>query len=1229
MKPSEYAQIKMTILAFLLWTGPMMPAVKGAGVMPRLAVLAGDESLRRPLDVLTSNWSKREGLALVERADIERVYQELRDSAASRAGLLKLGQTLSADGVLNVESVREGESRKLQVSLVSVGPGVVLQSIRYPGDIPDPVEWSDLVWRHFGVLLPKLTTPRTNAIPVSILNLRSLTATREAVVLEKELTSLLIHRLAREPAVFVLERQRLDALEMEKSFVGGQADRFWNGAHTVEGAITELGGGRISVSAHIKASDNRAFVLESSGAANELPALVNDLAERLLLALKSQSKAPAQDPLVEAASYYEEAKLAMRWNVFEEAQSAAEACWALGLHTRESAELRVQVYSSQTVLGGGPALQFGFLFAPGPAPQEGAVQAGVRALENYLQHTLNPPVTNMVGDAWHKLGAEVLARTGALLWYFQNARGLTGEQSKSLASLRSAAREVAAKLRTDPKGRAVSEMALITYAGLFEEDVKASVRAYGELLASGAYERNLRKDVGFNSRQKFLPPPPLVTWNQAEQLHLAQHWDAQLQRLGAGENPNSALGALYWRLVGAQSDYAREDAIQDLIAALERLKEAVFTGVVSDPLWNSIDAELARLVPEKPAAGETRFTTRWRQMLEPVRKADYNESRRVSLSAQALKELKVLLSKPPSELVNGIDALNYTPPAWTPMDAQEAAALCADYQNQHGRALGVASLVLSKIRTGAHDVMRTAGLLPTPKATSFPAPSAPVVPESTPSLPTVQAAFWPLPPFSRFSSPGAVVSVRWQEDHFWVEASYRGDGTAIFGLDGNLDRIDTVDTPWMDRTYLDVFNSDIFAVAGRWLYVITPEGLKKRDWQNHTWLPVQPDLPVVNALRSIGGRVYAVSGEGLFEINPATDEVRVLASCRRRPPQNEVDALERFEQPQLWQAAPDQLGFVTSGNVFVLELASGNWRQAGRFGDWRKWRQIADGTGNFVGLRSTPEMSILGWMRGVRLDADPRRDLQSLMELTNVTKEAYRPGMPYERLSEVVSIAGAWVGDTVWTASGAVVPETEPGSKTASIFTLSSFPAGKGIPSSVGVRFTAPKVDGAVWRNLMGANPYRRNVLAISPETMLLGQSGMPGLWAIPMSSLRTLGQQPPSQPSAPNAMQQPKPVLAPEVQASRKTEAFGTLDKRRESADYLRNERKGRSILRHRSQLAILWGPVPMLSDSQTSYRFMAAGILTLCLGGILAVGLKRSKVNMLLLAVAVAVWLAVGHFY
>lgn len=320
--------MKLTLLALLCSLVTLASAAEG----PRLAILA-DPAAAAEADLLTAELS-HQPVRLLERVEIERVLaeQKLALSGLAATELPRIGQLLKADGVVFLGKEGKEKQKTLTLRCVAVHPGVVIESSRE--DAPaDPGKWSSETAARLAVLLPKLAVSAQAALPVSVLNLRVTRARPEAAELERELTVLLTHRLAHEPALFVLEREQMGSLAEEKA--NGDAP-FWTGRWLIDGSIEQAiadpdaltitvglhppGGGAVTL---VKHHCRRVDLLPAAGA----------LSQEIARALKQKPSLTAWDAKIEAEQFWREAQWALRTGLYPAAQRAAEASWALGLRS--------------------------------------------------------------------------------------------------------------------------------------------------------------------------------------------------------------------------------------------------------------------------------------------------------------------------------------------------------------------------------------------------------------------------------------------------------------------------------------------------------------------------------------------------------------------------------------------------------------------------------------------------------------------------------------------------------------------------------------------------------------------------------------------------------------------------------------------------------------------------------------------------------------------------------
>ncbi len=480
-----------------------------AGLLPaaepvRLAIVAEDTLLSQPLDLLTAEFSTNSQLALLERAQIDKVLSEQGLSAANGRDSLRLGQMLGADGLLLLETVSEGTNHFLASRLLAVKPGVVIDAARISWPAKDLMQWSAWMARRLNPLLPKLGVLQKDAIPISVVNLRSALRSREAEELERQLTLLTIERLSRERQVFVLERRQMQMLSAEKELKGLDESAFWNGSYLLEGIVDRDGFVRETVTLSARLAPPKRglpVIIEVSGSRTNLSEVVNRLAARVTEGLKLGARDTPWNPDEEANQFFEEAKWALRWKITREAQAAAESAWALGKHNMDCALVRVQSYVSELVpeiqwYGSGMPLQPGMYLrgrhylsksdpdlatvmrdirsdytnAAGIAfdrrwncldylvvnkmPDPKALDDAERVLRLYYEFSQTLPAGEPKADSpWNRLGNEALVSASLALQHYYLVPEAQKPVADRLAELRALARSVAAWIAGSPSVR--------------------------------------------------------------------------------------------------------------------------------------------------------------------------------------------------------------------------------------------------------------------------------------------------------------------------------------------------------------------------------------------------------------------------------------------------------------------------------------------------------------------------------------------------------------------------------------------------------------------------------------------------------------------------------------------------------------------------------------------------------------------------------------------------------
>jgi curli biogenesis system outer membrane secretion channel CsgG len=502
----------LSILALALIT---IGARAQSQTAPRLAIVVEDPDANTAGDILTATLSQKGSVQLVERAEIEKVFRE-QALAAQNRNYLKLGQILGADGVLLLEVVETKQATNsetliplgladraptinLATRLIAVKPGIVLTDGTFEWSQSNALPWAESVAAYLDSFLPKLTVQAKDAIPISVVNLRSAVPSAGAAETERLLKLLAIHRLSREREFFVLERQKLQLLSDEKE-INADASAFWNGSYLLEAVMDQNGysAEKMTLNARLTPSHGGPpLLIEVNGARTNLSGIISQLVAKIRTALKINSSSTEWNSAEEAQQFLNEAKWALQWNVISEAEADADSAWALGKKDLECASVRVEAYTADILKNVGG-------FHVGPVP-EAEVRAAIQSLRethpegfgytqlkvqgqtiliarladhppdprniDLAEHTLDlyeqfsristdgePKVTFVEKTAlwknseWYNRGIEALSAASQVLQDFSVCR-VEQRPAEKLADLRARARSVAAGIDQSPTVR--------------------------------------------------------------------------------------------------------------------------------------------------------------------------------------------------------------------------------------------------------------------------------------------------------------------------------------------------------------------------------------------------------------------------------------------------------------------------------------------------------------------------------------------------------------------------------------------------------------------------------------------------------------------------------------------------------------------------------------------------------------------------------------------------------
>lgn len=613
----------------LLWCGALLVTVMAQGAAPvsntkaRLAILPLQTELESTADLLSVSLGKQSNVELVERQQIKKVLHELALGGAQAQNQLKLGEVLSADGLLFLDRLKKDNREFLSLKFVAVKPGVVIHRNEIPWPLTDPVVWSGFAGEQYASLVPKLFVRKEEAIPVSLLSLQSPVITQETMALDRQLIDLLARSLSAQPNIFVLERQRLERLAFEKDWQATN-ESFWNGAMVIDGVVNQGGitPGKLKVNARLTPKQGQPVEVVVESDQLQLAELVDQLTHKVTQVLRTTSDKSGWNQAAEALKYAEEARWQMRWGFATEAQQAAESAWALGLHTPEMAALRVEVYSKFLI-------NSFTRWANGMPENKVTVEHTYysrRALDNYLEYTGRLRKSDLT-PVWLKSGADLLNLVSMHLSHADLAGKRDGLKKEELRAIRERIRELAKVLeeaepiveQTKLIDGKIPEypnygFALMNYGGLWEENFSEGLKHIEKGIKAGCYLTQFKTDYrgGLLELRR-------TSWSEENPLICEEHWMAMLDRLQKDTNKLVRLSGYLLELKNADNDYQYEDAFLRTWQFLKENRDVLIAGELP------FEAASWLLLPRSSMNMGGFMEKRMANELRPAYKKDYDQ----------------------------------------------------------------------------------------------------------------------------------------------------------------------------------------------------------------------------------------------------------------------------------------------------------------------------------------------------------------------------------------------------------------------------------------------------------------------------------------------------------------------------------------------------------------------------------------------------------------------------
>lgn len=563
-------RIPLSIISFLLWATCLISAQPAT----RIAIVAIQEETRGPADLLTAGLTANTNIALVERNELDKAMRESDLARGQGADIVDFGRLLNADGLVLLETVGSSNTLQLASRLVAVNTGVVLDAAVCPLPLPEAAQWVQIAAARLGRLQPKLQIVRKDAIPISLLNLHAAVATLQGAETERALSTLLYHRLAAEPQVFVLERRQLGRAGFEKTLA--VEDRaFWTGGYLLEGLIDKDGSipDSVSITAQLVPPLNRKPIsINLSGRSSSLPGIADQLARRILGELNTKDNGMSWEGAAEAERYEQESSWALRWHMWPEAYAAAESAWQLGRHTEETAAARITSLLAQTspdrCYHGDPYGIY-FIFNTNrqydcfrdvawtsfpPKPED--VVRSLEAASAFVGVCNQPEIFWNTNASWIRLGTNILATVSEVLAHQYHYGWRNNSFHPDLDLLREAANSLASVLPQEEAKTLRFKM-----GAFWRGSPRESVEFYRKVIESGGSDPELV--FARNVHQPFW-----VGWSKKDREDGSKAWAGLISDLQLSTNRTSRAYSALFKLHLARLD-------NDIALAQEQFLNAV------------------------------------------------------------------------------------------------------------------------------------------------------------------------------------------------------------------------------------------------------------------------------------------------------------------------------------------------------------------------------------------------------------------------------------------------------------------------------------------------------------------------------------------------------------------------------------------------------------------------------------------------------------------------------
>ena len=924
-------------------TANPVPSDKSADGKLKLGILVSGPALINAADMLTVSLSQIPGTTVLERSQLDKVFTEQSLVRSQNKDQVKVGKLLSADGLIVMEMFPPPQTNVFMLRVIAVKPGVIISEHRHRLVPEELEEWSRLAIRQLNQPLAKLGVSAGDAIPLSILNLRSALVSSESSEKEAQLTWLLTRRLVQQPQLFVLERKQLDKLADETALSGGAAD-FWNGAYTLEGGIDRdrVKAGITTVDVRLTSAKSVAKEFHVSGPTDQLSSLVEQMATNITAALTLKTgPSITLSPLEEAANYYDEAKWAFRWQLIPEAQQASEASWALGLHRPDVAILRLRSYADPRTLEYGEAF---------------ALNGVRRSLELALDQMRRAVPAKKAEPDLADAARKVLGLTSRYLVHCAAMKSTA--RPKELSELRSGARELADLLGQVPGIWKVSQgeclvQLVLDNAWYWEEDFEGAQKRLEALIDRGAFHDLLDLAQVWGREIKITP----FTWRDPAEVDSQKRYKLWLEGLCHRADPLRVEFGFYQLLMLVGSDYEFEDRLLALLAYMKGNRPVFVENKLSPMVWGAVKNHLERHRYES-------------FVLTRLHKEEFAEAEQILAGMAQEQKVSLLKARLQEDVTDkklqwkGVtDLAPY--PNFTKEQALMLEPLLDGFEKQI-KSRAVLTPLRKQIETALRGSPPVSGLQPssvyrTPTNVGFPYRTNQVV--SGPGLQLLPQGSLSIRQYTNLVFQAA------DDNHAWFEIiRVPADGkqlSIIEFLQVDLATLKTVTVPFPPGNLSErpgmALPQRAFLLHQKEVYLLLTNRLWRLNDNLKDWTDTGFSLPAAGQLFSIGSHIVALTSAGVLQVDLVSKTVNVLGSSRRRPAVNIVDEVESLEAANFYASPEGDLCLQLGTSLYTYTWKTQGWTQRTGWPDAKqRMIQSSPGTVTYLSINGN-RPTVMGW----------------------------------------------------------------------------------------------------------------------------------------------------------------------------------------------------------------------------------------------------------------------------